>query len=149
MTKLVAVSRAVAALVRRRAIAGYRWIAEPRHERIIWGLIYTTITASGIGAIATVPMVIENLVGYWGTVGLAGLTATGGLAGLVSVLPDIRPIERIGCSLNALAYALYAVVLWGIGASPLAVGYTVALSLVMLLRLVQLRGPKPARPLQS
>jgi hypothetical protein len=139
----------VANVIRRRAIAGYRWIAEPRHERIIWCLIYGTITFSGIAAIFTVPMLIENLVGYWGTIGLASLTAAGGLTGLLSVLPDVRPVERIGCSLNALAYALYAVVLWGIGASPLAVGYTIALSLVMLLRLVQLRGPKPARPLPS
>lgn len=137
--------RRFAERVRHRAIAGYRWIAEPRRERIILALVYGTIVVSGVGAITTIPLLIENLVGYWGTVGLATLTVTGGVLGLIGVLPDIRPVERIGVTTNALAYALYAVVLWGIGASSLAVGYTVALSLVMLYRLVQLRGTPAAK----
>jgi hypothetical protein len=133
-------------VVRRRAIAGYRWIAEPRHERIIQALIYGCIAVGGLLTISVIPVLIENLVGYWGTVGLAGLTAIGGIIGLIGVLPDNRPLERLGATTNSLAYGLYAVVLWGLGASPLAVSISIAFSLVMLLRLVQIRGLSPVNP---
>lgn len=140
--------RAAVAAVRRAAVAGYRWIEEPRHERIIWAMIYACIGISGALAVTVVPLAIQNVFGYWGTVALATLTAVGGIAGLIAVLPDVRPLERLGVGACGLAYVLYTLVLIGLSASPMAIGYTVSLALVMLLRLVQIRGPKRAKRLE-
>lgn len=85
----------------------YYKISEPRIINLITFFGYLSIAGGGILALVWPPMSIENEIGNYSMTVLAFLAATGGLIGLISVLPGWWHIERVAILFMLASLLIY------------------------------------------
>lgn len=97
----------------------FRWVAEPRVQRVSFFVIYVMHIVSGIGVLIGQPPAIENVLGGSLSAILAGFMMLGGTVGAVSVLPGWNYIERVGILSVLVGVALCSIVIaWSPWANP-------------------------------
>lgn len=120
----------------------YMKIAEPRVIRLLYFGIYLMMTMPGILLILSPPATIKDVVGYFYMYVLAAFLIVGGLFGVVSVLPGIWWLERVGIILLDTALAIYLVIVVTLHtsvSSMIGIFVSIAFMLAFAVRFITIR----------
>lgn len=119
-------------------------IAEPRHVKVTYALIYTAVVTTGIATLLDPPRSIEGQLGTALTVIWSVFLIIGGTVGALTVLPGWWWAERLGIILTTTGITIYAVVVLSLhiiaeGSRLTQLGMILLASSVFIVRWVLIR----------
>jgi hypothetical protein len=122
-----------------RVNAAYTRIKEPRVTRLFHFGIYVITMVGGLVAFLNLPENLINLVGPFAVTMFGVFGFVGSLMCVVSVIPGIAWVERVGILLLFTAVVMYGVMMISSPGVSVALFFAGALGLSLLQRLVEIR----------
>lgn len=117
----------------------YLKIAEPRVIRLMQFGIYLCMVVSGFAVLAHPPTTFESVLGIVLVYVFGGFIFLGALLGLVTVLPGIWWLERVGLLCLITGLSIYSVAIVSLGSSPMGIIVAVAFGLTFAQRWMEIR----------
>jgi hypothetical protein len=122
-----------------RVDAAYMRIKEPRVTRLFHFGIYVITMVGGLVAFLNLPLNLIKIVGPFGVTTFGVFGFIGSLMCVISVIPGIAWVERVGILLLLTAVVMYGVMMLSSPGVSVALFFAGALGLSLLQRLVEIR----------
>jgi hypothetical protein len=120
-------------------LAAYTRIKEPRVTRLFHFGIYVITMVGGLVAFLNLPQNLIKLVGTFGVTTFGVFGFIGSLMCVISVVPGIMWLERVGILLLFTAVVMYGVMMLASPGVSVALFFAGALGLSLIQRLVEIR----------
>lgn len=114
-------------------------VAEPRVVRLLYFVIYASMSAAGLWMLTHPPDKFSNALGMLLLHMFASFISLGGVLCLIAVLPGVWWLERAGVIALVTGLAMYFVVAISLGGSVVNLAVTVSLICMFTLRWLEIR----------
>jgi hypothetical protein len=122
-----------------KVVAAYTRIKEPRVTRLFHFGVYLITMVGGLVAFLNLPTALIHNIGSFGVTVFGIFGFIGSFMCVVSVIPAITWVERVGIMLLLTAVVMYVVMMLSTPGLSIAIFFAGALGLSLLQRLVEIR----------
>jgi hypothetical protein len=122
-----------------KVVAAYTRIKEPRVTRLFHFGVYLITMVGGLVAFLNLPTNLVHNIGSFGVTVFGIFGFIGSLMCVISVIPAVTWVERVGIMLLLTAVVMYVVMMLSTPGLSVAIFFAGALGLSLLQRLVEIR----------